>query len=160
MKKLVSVEKVFALLGGACSNSTLAVWPEIEKSDVPFILNSATSDAITDPVIKNIYTSQVTATVESKAQLDYALRLDPQLFTWAAVDDDRIREFPKPSALVAKRMVMDATYPLEDGAIYSKYFYSAAMDENHRVHGAMGDGLGAWVIMPLVGMRPWVGRNP
>src|SRR5580658_5391981 len=64
VKKLVSVEKVFALLGGACSNSTLAVRPEIEKSDVPFILNSATSDAITDPAAKNIYTSQVTATIE------------------------------------------------------------------------------------------------
>jgi len=86
--------------------------------------------------------------VQRMAQFNYALRLDPQLFTWAAVDDDRIREFPKPSSLVAKRMVMDATYPLEDGGIYSKYFYSAAMDENHRVHGAMGDGIGAWVIMP------------
>ena len=82
------------------------------------------------------------------AQFNYALRLDPKLFTWAAVDDNRIREFPKPGALVASRMVMDATYPLEDGGIYSKYFYSAAMDENHRVHGAMGDGIGAWVIMP------------
>jgi rhamnogalacturonan endolyase len=86
--------------------------------------------------------------VQRMAQFNYALRLDPQLFTWAAVDDARIREFPKPSALIAKRMVMDATYPLEDGSIYSKYFYSAAMDENHRVHGAMGDGIGAWVIMP------------
>jgi rhamnogalacturonan endolyase len=86
--------------------------------------------------------------VQRMAQFNYALRLDPRLFTWAAVDDDRIREFPKPSELVAKRMVMDATYPLENGGIYSKYFYSAAMDENHRVHGAMGDGIGAWVIMP------------
>ena len=86
--------------------------------------------------------------VQRMAQYNYALRLDPQLFTWAAVDDERIRELPKPSALVAGRMVMDATYPLEDGSIYSKYFYSAPMDENHRVHGAMGDGIGAWVIMP------------
>ena len=22
------------------------------------------------------------------------------------------------------------------------------MDENHRVHGAMGDGIGAWILMP------------
>ena len=45
------------------------------------------------------------------AQFNYALRLDPQIFTWAAVDDERIREFPNPSALVASQMVMDATYP-------------------------------------------------
>ena len=86
--------------------------------------------------------------VQRMAQFNYALRLDPLLFQWAAVDDDRIREFPQPSALVAAHMVMDATYPLEDGGIYSKYFYSAPMDENHRVHGAIGEGVGAWVIMP------------
>ncbi|MBZ5762232.1 ABC transporter substrate-binding protein [Rhizobium sp. VS19-DR104.2] len=73
VKKLTSDEKVFALIGGACSNSTLAVRSEIEKSGIPFILNSATADAITSPVVKNIYTSQVTASVESKAQLDYAI---------------------------------------------------------------------------------------
>jgi branched-chain amino acid transport system substrate-binding protein len=87
VKKLVSVEKVFALIGGACSNSTLAVRPEIEKSDVPFILNSATSDAITDPVAKNIYTSQVTATVESKAQLDYALAHNAKKIAVVAMKD-------------------------------------------------------------------------
>jgi branched-chain amino acid transport system substrate-binding protein len=74
VKKLTSVEGVFALLGGACSNSTLAARPEIEKSGVPFILNSATADAITAPVVKNIYASQSPATVESIQQLDFALK--------------------------------------------------------------------------------------
>src|ERR1700733_3979975 len=87
VKKLVSVERVFALLGGACSNSTLAVRPEIEKSDVPFILNSATSDAITDPVVKNIYTSQVTEPVERKAQLDYALAHNAKKIAVVAMKD-------------------------------------------------------------------------
>jgi branched-chain amino acid transport system substrate-binding protein len=73
VKKLAYETKVFALIGGACSNSTLAARPEIEKSGLPFILNSATADAITVPVAKNIFTTQTTGSVESRAQLDYVL---------------------------------------------------------------------------------------
>ena len=60
-------------MGGACSNSTIAARPEIEKSELPFLLNSATADGITDPPAKNIFTVQTTGSVESRAQLDYAL---------------------------------------------------------------------------------------
>ena len=45
-------------------------------------------------------------------------------------------------------MLMDATYRLPSGDVYSKYFYSATMDEKHLVHGAMGRNLGIWIIMP------------
>lgn len=73
VKKLAYETKVFALMGGACSNSTIAARPEIEKSELPFLLNSATADGITDPPAKNIFTVQTTGSVESRAQLDYAL---------------------------------------------------------------------------------------
>lgn len=56
VKKLAYEAKVFAMMGGACSNSTIAARPEIEKSGLPFLLNSATADGITDPVAANIFT--------------------------------------------------------------------------------------------------------
>lgn len=87
VKKLTSDTKVFGLIGGACSNSTLAVRSEIEQSGIPFIVNSATADAITDPVATNIYTSQVTASVESRAQLDYALKRGSQKIAVVAMKD-------------------------------------------------------------------------
>jgi branched-chain amino acid transport system substrate-binding protein len=73
VKKLAYEEKVFAMMGGACSNSTVAARPEIEKSGVPFILNSATADSITEPPATNIFTVQTTGSVESRAQVDYAI---------------------------------------------------------------------------------------
>jgi branched-chain amino acid transport system substrate-binding protein len=73
VKKLVYDTKVFALMGGGCSNSTLAARPEIERSGVPFVVTASTADAITHPVAKNIFTVQLTATTESRAQLDYAI---------------------------------------------------------------------------------------
>jgi branched-chain amino acid transport system substrate-binding protein len=72
-KKLIHETKVFAIIGSSCSNSTLAARPEIEKSGIPFIQDAATADGVTIPVVKNIFTTQVTATIESRAQIDYVL---------------------------------------------------------------------------------------
>jgi branched-chain amino acid transport system substrate-binding protein len=73
VKKLAYETKVFAIMGGACSNSTLAARPEIEKSGIPFIVNSASADSITDPPVPNIFSVQPTGSVESRAQLDFAI---------------------------------------------------------------------------------------
>ena len=73
VKKLVYEHKVFAIIGGGCSNSTLAARPEIEKADVPFHVFAAVADAIVDPPAPNIYTTQLTATIESQAQIQWAL---------------------------------------------------------------------------------------
>ena len=73
VKKLAYSEKVFAIVGGACSNATLASVPELEKSGIPMVINSAVADAISTPVKKNIFTTQLTSSIESRAQLDYAL---------------------------------------------------------------------------------------
>ena len=37
------------------------------------VINSAVADAISTPVKKNIFTTQLTSSIESRAQLDYAL---------------------------------------------------------------------------------------
>lgn len=73
VKKLIYEHKVFAILGGACSNSTLAARPEIEKSGIPFHVFAAVADGIVDPPAPNIYTTQITASTESKAQIQWAL---------------------------------------------------------------------------------------
>ena len=86
--------------------------------------------------------------VHELAQLNFCLRADPRIFTAAAVDDERIKLFPKPEWLTRRQMVMDATYRLPNGSFYSKYFYSAAMDERHTVHGMMGENIGLWMVMP------------
>jgi branched-chain amino acid transport system substrate-binding protein len=73
IRTLVSVHKVFSLLGGGCSNATLAARPEIEKAQIPFNNVASVANAISQPVSKYIYTTQLTATIESIAQLQYAV---------------------------------------------------------------------------------------
>ena len=73
IRTLVSVHKVFALLGGGCSNATLAARSEIERAQIPFNDVASVADAISQPVSKYIYTTQLTATIESVAQLQYAI---------------------------------------------------------------------------------------
>ena len=80
-------------------------------------------------------------------QLNYALRLDPALFTHFSDGANR-GVLPTPAVMKTARKVMDATYELPDGTVYTKYNHAASMDENHLVHGLMGSSYGAWVIMP------------
>jgi rhamnogalacturonan endolyase len=86
--------------------------------------------------------------VQEIGQWGYCLRADPQIFTHGAVDDQRIGPLPRPKSLRAGHEVMNATYRLQDGTIYSKYFSTAAMDERHLVHGLLGDRIGLWLLMP------------
>ncbi len=86
--------------------------------------------------------------VHELGQFNFCLRVNPALFTIAAVDDARTVPFPRPEDLRGAPQVMDATYRLPDGSIYSKYFFSAAMAPSHRVHGAMGADIGVWIAMP------------
>src|SRR5439155_19692571 len=72
VKMLIYDDKVFAINGGGCSNSTLAARPEIVKAGIPFVVNSAVADVISSPPTPNIFTTQLTATIESRAQLKYA----------------------------------------------------------------------------------------
>jgi branched-chain amino acid transport system substrate-binding protein len=73
VKKLVYDHKVFAIIGGGCSNPTLAARPDIEKAGVPFHVFAAVADGIVDPPVPNIYTTQLTASIESQAQVQWAL---------------------------------------------------------------------------------------
>ena len=93
VKKLVYDQKVFAIIGGACSNATLASVPEIKKSGIPMVVNSAVADGITDPPKTNIYTTQLTSGVESRAQIDFALARGAEEDR-ARADDRRVGDGP------------------------------------------------------------------
>src|SRR5262249_29218908 len=73
VKKLVYEHKVFAIIGGGGSNSTLAARPEIEKAGVPFHVFAAVADGIVDPPVANIYTTHLTAANERRAPIQWAL---------------------------------------------------------------------------------------
>jgi branched-chain amino acid transport system substrate-binding protein len=73
VKKLVFEAKVFALIGGGCSNAALGARPEIIKDNIPYVVFASVADGITEPVAKNIFTTMTTSTIESRAQVQYAI---------------------------------------------------------------------------------------
>jgi rhamnogalacturonan endolyase len=79
------------------------------------------------------------------AQTRYVLRGDPKRFTHHAVDDQRQSAMPPPGDLRPGHMVMDATYRLPDGSVYTKYDF-AVYEAAQRVHGIVGSEWGLWVI--------------
>jgi branched-chain amino acid transport system substrate-binding protein len=73
VQKLIYQEEVFALLGGGCSNATFAARETIEKAGVPFLVMASVHDGITTPPARNIFSAALTSTIESKAQVQYAI---------------------------------------------------------------------------------------
>lgn len=73
VKRLVHEHEVFAIIGGGCSNATLGAKSEIVDSGVPFVVFASVADPISTPVEHNIFTTSLTASVESAAQLKFAL---------------------------------------------------------------------------------------
>ena len=104
VKKLIYEHKVFAINGGGCSNATLAAKPEIVKAGVPIVVNSAVADGITTPPSPSIFTTQLTATIESRAQLKYALEQRAKKIAVVAQHDawGRSRYDPLMAALKAQ----------------------------------------------------------
>lgn len=72
-QKLISQDKVFAIVGGGCSNPTLAARETIEKSGTPFVVFASVHDGITTPPARNIFSVATTSSIESAAQVKYAL---------------------------------------------------------------------------------------
>jgi branched-chain amino acid transport system substrate-binding protein len=106
VKKLVYDDKVFAINGGGCSNATLAAKPEVVKAGIPMVVNSAVADGITSPPSPNIFTTQLTATIESRAQLKYALEQRVKKVAVVAQHDawGRARYEPLMTALKEQRV--------------------------------------------------------
>lgn len=73
VQKLIHQEQVFALIGGGCSNATFAAREVIEKAEVPFLVVASVHDGITTPPARTIFSTALTSTIESKAQIQYAI---------------------------------------------------------------------------------------
>ena len=73
VKKLVEQDQVFAIIGGGCSNATFAAKDTLEASKVPTLIFASVHDGITIPPAANIFSTATTSTIESQAQLAYAI---------------------------------------------------------------------------------------
>lgn len=88
-------------------------------------------------------------------QLNLALRVDPEIFTHAQIEDDLYEKLPTIAEMKTGDKVMDATYRLpveteyakQGDAVYTKYNMSAH-EESHLAHGFMGDDVGIWILQP------------
>ena len=72
-------------------------------------------------------------------------RVDPSLFNYAYVSEQTQGRMVSTTELTGVESVMDATYQLADGSIYTKYDWANYVD-NDIIHGLCNDSLGIWVI--------------
>lgn len=73
VKKLISQDQVFMLNGGSCSNVVMAVKPQIAASGVPYVVVSAASSAISDPIAPNIFQTVATTATMGRVMVDFAM---------------------------------------------------------------------------------------
>lgn len=73
VKKLIYEDKVFAIIGGGCSNATFAAREALIEAKIPVIIMASVHDGITTPVAPTIFSVALTSTIESQAQLQFAL---------------------------------------------------------------------------------------
>jgi branched-chain amino acid transport system substrate-binding protein len=74
VKKLIFQEQAFMLHGGGCSNATIAARPEIEKGNLPFVVFASVADEVTVPTHPMIFSTALSASIESASQLEFALK--------------------------------------------------------------------------------------
>ena len=73
-KKLIFQHQVFMLHGGGCSNASIAARPEVEKASVPWVVFASVADEVTLPTAPYIFSTALAASIESAAQLEFALQ--------------------------------------------------------------------------------------
>lgn len=71
VKKLLSRDQVFLLHGGNCSSAVMAVRDEIINSGVPYMVMGASSDRISAPAVRNIFTTSLLSSVTAKTMFDF-----------------------------------------------------------------------------------------
>ena len=95
-KKLIHQHQVFMLHAGGCSNAAIAARPEIDKAQVPWVVMASIGEPIYDPISKYIYTPQMTASIESLAQVDHAVKLGKKRIGVISMQDAWGRSRHKP----------------------------------------------------------------
>ncbi|HEX3954664.1 MAG TPA: ABC transporter substrate-binding protein [Stellaceae bacterium] len=70
VKKLISLDQVFSISGGGCSNAALAARAEIEDAGVPWLVTGV-ADGLTRPIAPRIFSTGLTSSIESEAEVAY-----------------------------------------------------------------------------------------
>lgn len=73
VKKLIHQHQVFMIHGGGCSNAAIAARPEIEGGKLPWVVFAAVADEVTSPTHPWIFSTALSASIESYAQVEFAL---------------------------------------------------------------------------------------
>lgn len=104
VKKLIEQDQVFAIIGGGCSNATFAAKDTLEASKVPTLIFASVHDGITEPPAANIFSTATTSTIESQAQLTYAIEQGAKKIAIISMRDSwgRARYTPLMEAFKAK----------------------------------------------------------
>lgn len=71
-KKLIHDDKVFMIHGGGCTNASLAAYPTIKEQNVPWVIFASVGDPLTTPPAPFIFSTALTAAIESSAQVEFA----------------------------------------------------------------------------------------
>ncbi|CAM3733120.1 polysaccharide lyase family protein [Marinicrinis lubricantis] len=84
-------------------------------------------------------------------QSRYSFRGNPEIFTKYGIEDhskgDRMGTFPTPQDIRNGESLMDATYRLPNGEIYTKYQHAVHMGDNN-INGIFGEDIGLSIIRP------------
>ena len=88
-----------------------------------------------------------TSTPVTLREMRLVYRVSPSQFTYGYVTDRMQGELPSVEVMAAvdKLSIMDATYPLPDGTIYTKYDWTNYLVADS-VHGILSDTHGLWAI--------------
>ena len=73
IKKLIHEVKPFMIVGGGCSNASIAQRPEIIDAKIPWLIVASTADKLTEPAHPYIFTSQLAAWMEVYGLLQHAI---------------------------------------------------------------------------------------
>lgn len=73
IKKLIHEVKPFMIIGGGCSNASLAQKPEIIEAKIPWQIVASTADSLTEPAHPYIFTTMSAAWMEVYGALQVAL---------------------------------------------------------------------------------------
>jgi len=118
VKKLIHQEQVFLIHGGGCSNAAIAARDEVEKAKTPWVVFAAVADSVSAPVAPNIYTTALYASLESVAQLQFALDKGAKKIAIVSMRDawGRQRYEPMVAAVKAKGITLVADEELTPDA--------------------------------------------
>jgi branched-chain amino acid transport system substrate-binding protein len=73
-KKLIFDDKAFMIHGGGCTNASVGAYPEIKEANIPWIIFASVADSLTKPPAPGIFTTALAASIESAAQLEFAIQ--------------------------------------------------------------------------------------